>query len=80
MVNDDGGNQGVGRKSGVVAVEFWMTNQLVAVPLTGTGGKYTEGKTPDKGENNSSVTGPEIIYWPRKFWLGLEFVFELGFC
>jgi hypothetical protein len=39
-----------------------MTNQLVAVPLTGTGGKYTEGKTPDKGENNSSVTGPEIIY------------------
>ena len=26
------------------------------------GGKYTEGKTPDKGENNSSVTGPEIIY------------------
>lgn len=80
MVNDDGGNQGGGRKSDVVAVEFWMTNQLVAVPLTGTGGKYTEGKTPDKGENNSSVTGPEIIYWPRKYWLGLEFVFELGFC
>jgi hypothetical protein len=37
-----------------------MTNQLVAVPLKGTGGKYTEGKTPDNGENNSSVTGPEI--------------------
>jgi len=65
MVNDDGGNQGVGRKSGVVAVEFWMTNQLVAVPLTGIGGKYTEGKTPDNGENNSSVTGPEINNWAR---------------
>ena len=65
MVNDDDGNQGVGRKSSVVAVEFWMTNQLVAVPLKGTSGKYTDGKTPDNGENNSSVTGPEINNWAR---------------
>ena len=65
MVNDDGGNQGGGRKSDVVAVEFWMTNQLVAVPLTGTGGKYTEGKTPDKGENNSSVISRRLFIDPE---------------